>query len=153
MDALDRKILDIVQRNNQLPAEKIAGRVALSASAVQRRLKRLRDSGVIEQDISTISPDAVGRGFLAVARVIMDSDSPRIRRQFGELMNDLPEVMQCYYVTGETADFLIFVSARDMNDYNEFMSRLGNMFPRIKRFSTNVVLERVKMGLSVPVLE
>ncbi len=153
MDALDRKILDIVQRDNQLPAEKIAGRVGLSASAVQRRLKRLRDSGVIEHDVSTVSPDAVGRGFLAIASVLLDSEAPPIRRQFAKLVHDLPEVMQCYYVTGESADFLLFVTARDMNDYNAFMTRLAEEFPRIKHFSTNVVLERVKTGLSLPVLE
>jgi Lrp/AsnC family leucine-responsive transcriptional regulator len=154
MDGLDRKILDIVQRNNQLAAETIARRVGLSASAVQRRLKRLRESGIIESDVSTISPGAVGLGFLVIVSVVLDSESPAIRRQFAKLVNDdMPEVMQCYYVTGESTDLVLVVTARDMNDYNSFMSRLVDQFPRIKRFSTNVVLERLKTGLSLPIGE
>jgi Lrp/AsnC family transcriptional regulator, leucine-responsive regulatory protein len=153
MDDLDRKILDIVQRNNQLTAGTIARRVGLSPSAVQRRLKRLRDSKVIEHDVSTVSPEAIGRGFIVIASIILESESTQIRRQFGKIVEAMPEVMQCYYVTGETTDFFLVVTARDKNDYNSFMARLTDQFPKIKRFSTNVVLDRVKTGLSVPIFE
>jgi len=151
MDDLDRKILDIVQRNNLLPAETIARQVGLSPSAVQRRLNRLRDSKVIERDVSTVSPEAVGRGFVAIVSIVLDSESPQIRRQFARLIDETPEVMQCYYVTGEGTDFFLVVTARNMNDYHELMTRLTDQFPRIKRFSTNVVMERVKSGLTIPV--
>jgi Lrp/AsnC family leucine-responsive transcriptional regulator len=150
MDDLDRKILDIVQRNNQLSAQTIAGQVGLSSSAVQRRLNRLRDSKVIERDVSTVSPEAVGRGFVAIVNIILESESPQIRRQFARLIEQTPEVMQCYYVTGEGTDFFLVVTARDISDYNEFMTRLTDDFPKIKRFSTNIVMERVKSGLAIP---
>jgi Lrp/AsnC family leucine-responsive transcriptional regulator len=151
MDDLDLKILDIVQRNNLLSAASIARQVGLSPSAAQRRLNQLRESKVIERDVSTVSPDAVGRGFIAIVSIALDSESPQIRRQFARLIEETPEVMQCYYVTGEGTDFFLVVTARNMNDYHELMTRLTDQFPRIKRFSTYVVMERVKSGLTIPV--
>ncbi|HSP14468.1 MAG TPA: Lrp/AsnC family transcriptional regulator [Thermoanaerobaculia bacterium] len=150
MDDLDRKILDIVQRNNQSPADAIARQIGLSASAVQRRLKRLRDSGVIEGDVSTVSPEALGRNFLAIVSIVLEAESPQIRRKFAAIAREMPEIMQCYFVTGETADFFLVITARDKDDYNAIMLRLTDRFPGIKRYTTNVVLERLKSGLSVP---
>jgi Lrp/AsnC family leucine-responsive transcriptional regulator len=149
MDSLDRKIIDILQCNNQLPAGAIAARVGLSPSAVQRRLQRLRDSGVIESDVSTVSPEAVGRHFLAIVGVAFETEFQRTRSQFADIVREMPEVMQCWFVTGETTDVILVVSTRDQNGYNALMSRLVEQLP-IKRFTTNVVLERLKSGLAVP---
>jgi len=64
LDERDRAILDLVQRDNRLTSDAIGERVGLGATAVQRRLKRLRDLGVIEADVAIVSPKAVGRGLM-----------------------------------------------------------------------------------------
>ncbi len=148
MDELDRKILAVVQRDNQLPAAAIARAVGLSASAVQRRLKRLRETKVIERDVACVSPEAVGRHFLAIVSLTIEGEAVALRRQFARLVEELPEVMQCCYVTGEW-DFFLLVSARDVVDYNALMERLVEQFPPIKRFATNVIMERTKWGVGV----
>ena len=97
MDALDVRILNIIQRDNRLSTEKIALRVGSSPSAVQRRLKRLREEGIIEAELAIISPEAVGLTVTAIVGVIIDKERPLVATvsKFKELMLNTPEVMQC----------------------------------------------------------
>jgi len=152
LDDLDLKILEIVQRNNQLTTETISRRVGLSSSAVQRRLNRLRKNKTIELEVSAVSPLAVGRNLSAVVSIKLDREAPQLLKKFKELVLTMPEIMQCYYVTGDT-DFVLLVTSRDMQDYNLFLQRLADQFPHIARLDTNVVLERIKIGLSLPLVD
>lgn len=153
MDQLDLRILEIVQHNNRLPTEKIAARVGLSPSAVQRRLRRLRKDGVIEAEVAVVSPEAVGRGLMAVVSVVIDKERPLLRAltEFKELMQRTPEVMQCYHVTGG-ADFIVLVTARDMQEYEAVSRRLFMENPNVRRYESSVVIRRVKTGLCVPLV-
>jgi Lrp/AsnC family transcriptional regulator, leucine-responsive regulatory protein len=149
MDQFDIKILNIVQRNNYLSIEKIADEVGLSPSAVRRRLRRLNEEAVIESNVSTISPEAVGRKLIAIVGVTLESERPYIIEDFKKSMLAAPEVMQCYYVTGD-ADFILIVTATDMQGYEAFTRRFFSENPNVKRFETNVVIKRVKSGLMLP---
>jgi len=151
LDDLDFKILNIVQHNNQLTTEAISRRVGLSPSAVQRRLKRLRRNKTIEFDASGVSPQAVGINFSAVVGIKLVRESPQLFKQFKETVTRMPEVMQCYYVTGDKDLFLV-VTARDLQEYNSFLHRLAEQFPHISNLDTSVVLERFKMSVAVPLL-
>jgi len=149
-DAFDVKLLKIVQYDNRLTADALSERVGLSPSACQRRLKRLRDEGVIEADISVISPEAVGRQLTMIVEVTLERERPDIMDEFKRSMIATPEVMQCYYVTGDT-DFILILTARDMKHYEQFTKRFFFDNPNIRRFHTLVVMDRVKTGLYVPV--
>jgi Lrp/AsnC family leucine-responsive transcriptional regulator len=153
MDSFDLKILNIVQHDNRLPTEKIANQVGLSSSAVQRRLKRLREDKIIEADVSIISPEAVGRRLIAIVEVTLQKERPLSppMEEFKRLMLGLPEVMQCYHVTGE-ADFILIVTAKDMQEYEAFTRRVFIDNGSIRRFRTSIVMRRVKSGLTVPVV-
>ena len=150
MDAADRRILEIVQRNNRLPAERIAAQTGLSASAIQRRLKRLRGSGAIEADVSLVSPEAAGRGVTAVVEVtIGERPLHRVLADFARLMLATEEVQQCYHVTGR-GDFLIVLTARDMNDFDALARKLFVDNPNVARFETSIVVRRVKSSTRLP---
>ena len=151
MDSFDVKILNIIQRDNRLPAEKIADQVGLSPSAVQRRLKRLREEGIIEADVAIISPEAIGRTLTAIIGVIIDKERPLslALAEFKNLMLNTPEVMQCYDVTGES-DFIVVITAKDMQEYEIISRRLFMENPNVRRYKTSIVVRRVKSGLMVP---
>jgi Lrp/AsnC family leucine-responsive transcriptional regulator len=153
MDSFDVKILNIVQRDNRLPTEKIADRVGLSPSAVQRRLKRLREDGIIEADVAVISPEAVGRTLTAIVGVIIDKERPLslALSQFKNLMLSTPEVMQCYDVTGE-ADFIVVITARDMQEYETISRKLFMENPNVRRYKTSLVVRRVKSDTIIPLI-
>jgi Lrp/AsnC family transcriptional regulator, leucine-responsive regulatory protein len=151
MDSFDVKILNIVQSDNRLPIEKIANRIGLSPSAVQRRLKRLREDGIIEADVAVISPEAIGRTLTAIVGVIIDKERPLsvALTEFKKLMLSAPEVMQCYDVTGE-ADFIVIITAKDMQEYEAISRRLFMENPNVRRYKTSLVVRRVKSGTIIP---
>ena len=154
MDSFDKKILAIVQQNNQLSADKIAEQVNLSASAVQRRLKRLRKDGIIEADVAIISPQASGRLLTIIVEVTLEQERliSSVLDEFKKLVLNTPEVMQCYHVTGN-ADFILIIAAKDMQDYEALTRRLFIDNRSVRRFQTSVVVSRVKSRSTVPFLE
>ena len=109
LDEYDKKLLRALQQNNKVTAEELGLRVSLSTSAVQRRLKRLRDEKIIEADVSIISPLAVGVGITCVVDVILEVGNSKAVDNFKTIMQGCLEVMQCYYVTG-TYDFVLLVN-------------------------------------------
>lgn len=150
MDRFDAALLNLVQVDNKLTADKLSDKIGLSPSACQRRLKMLRSTGVIEKDISVVSPAAVGRHMMMVVLITLEREQPDLIDTFKRAMLQTPEVMQCYYVTG-SSDFVLIVATRDMSHYEAFSRRFFHENPNIRRFDTSVVMDRVKTGLFVPV--
>jgi Lrp/AsnC family transcriptional regulator, leucine-responsive regulatory protein len=148
LDQLDLQILRLYQRDTQTPAHLIAERVGLSAAAVQRRLKRMRETGAIQKEIAQIDPQAVGLAVTCIVSVDIERERHAHVEQFARRMQDYPEVQQCYFVTGQT-DFILVVLARDMDHYKAFTGRALSD-ENVRSFTTHVVLERSKVGLTLP---
>jgi DNA-binding Lrp family transcriptional regulator len=149
LDDFDRRIVARYQRDTQVPAHTIGKAVGLSAAAVQRRLKRLRATGVI-REVAELTPKAVGLPITCVVAVDLDRERAADLDRFKKKVLALPEVQQCYYVTGQT-DFVLIVLARSMEDYDDFTRRVLLDDGNVKSFTTMVVLDRVKTGVAVPV--
>jgi len=149
LDRADIALLSAVQKNNKLTSEELAERAHLSPTACQRRLKRLRAEGVIEADVSIVSPKAVGRHVTVVVLVSLERERADIIDRFKAAIKNTREVMIGYYVTGE-ADFLLVVTAKDMEDYEQFTRRFFYENNDIKGFKTMVVMDRVKAGFAFP---
>jgi Lrp/AsnC family leucine-responsive transcriptional regulator len=150
LDRIDIGILQAIQQNNRLTSEELGERVGLSATACQRRLKRLRAEGVIEADISVISPKAVGRPVSMLVLVSLERERADIVDKFKAAIRSTPEVMIGYYVTGD-ADFVLLITAKDMEDYERFTRRFFYENHDIKGFKTMVVMDRVKASFALPI--
>ncbi|MHC2357849.1 Lrp/AsnC family leucine-responsive transcriptional regulator [Sinorhizobium meliloti] len=150
LDRADIALLSAVQKNNKLTSEELAERAHLSPTACQRRLKRLRAEGVIEADVSIVSPKAVGRHVTVVVLVSLERERADIIDRFKAAIKNTREVMIGYYVTGD-ADFLLVVTAKDMEDYEQFTRRFFYENNDIKGFKTMVVMDRVKAGFAFPI--
>ncbi len=144
LDAFDAQILTLLQRDNRMTAYAISEKIGLSPAACQKRLKRMRASGIIEAEVAILSPYAVGIGLLVVAQVRVVRDKPQELDRFREAMLDAPEVTQCYYVTGES-NFIIFVAVPDMQAYERFSRTHCIENPDVSHFTSNIVVDRVKM--------
>jgi DNA-binding Lrp family transcriptional regulator len=152
LDSFDLRIARRYQHDTRVPASTIAAEVGLSTAAVQRRLKRMRELGVIEAEVALIAPKKVGLPVTCLVAVELVRESPSANEQFKRKMARYPQVQQCYYVTG-TMDFMLIVLARDMEDYEAFSRKAFLEDSNVKSFTTHVVLERVKTGGSVPIDE
>ncbi|MEX0364896.1 MAG: Lrp/AsnC family transcriptional regulator [Ruegeria sp.] len=146
MDDKDLAILRLVQTDARLTAEAISQDVGLSAPAVQKRLKRLRESGVIEREIAVLSPAKLGREMTVIVEVILERESRAHLDAFKRKMRDAPAVQQCYYTTGE-ADFILILSMQDIQEYEAFTQAYFFDESNISRFKTSIVMDRVKVSL------
>ncbi len=152
LDDFDRRILDAVQRDGRVTADQLSETVGLSPAAVQKRLKRLRDQKVILQDIAVLDPQKLGPAMTVIVEISLERENLGVLDQFKRRMRETDEVQQCYYTTGE-ADFVLILVVRDIHDYERFTRDhfFGNA--EIRKFKTNIVMDTVKVGLSVPVWE
>lgn len=150
LDALDRKILRRYQHDTRLAAETIASEIGLSTAAVQRRLRRLRDRGVIEAEVARLDPGALGLPVTCIVGVELVRETANGLQRFSKKIARYEEVQQCYYVTGRM-DFMLVVLARDMQSYDVFARKALLDDPNVRSYETHVVLERAKTGASVPV--
>jgi Lrp/AsnC family transcriptional regulator, leucine-responsive regulatory protein len=150
LDAFDRKILAILQKDNTTPQRTIGEAVNLSAPAVQRRIKRMEEDGVIQANVAVVDPVAVGQAITIFVEVEVISETAdqieMAKREFAAAA----EIQQCYYVTGE-ADFILVIVVPTMADYEALTRRLFFGNNNVKRFRTFVAMDRVKVGLGVQV--
>jgi Lrp/AsnC family transcriptional regulator, leucine-responsive regulatory protein len=149
LDHLDHAILSRLQQDSRTIAESIGAQVGLSAAAVQRRIKRLRDAGVIAREVAVIDPRAVGVDMTFIVTVEMERERIDVLNAFRKQVLADPAVQQCYYVTGP-ADFVLIVNCRGMGAFEAFTRRTFFDNGEVRHFTTSVVMDRVKVGLNIP---
>ena len=150
LDRFDRQLLNLVQDDAGRTAEQLAEQVALSPSAIQRRLRRMREEGVIVRQTAIVDPQRVGRPTFFIVSLQVERERPELLSQLRKWLATQEHVQQAFYVTGE-ADFVLVVSAPDTETYDALMGRLVAENPNVSKFITNVALSVVKRGLSVPI--
>lgn len=150
LDSFDRKLLALVQRDASRSADALAEEVGLSSSAVLRRLKRLRDAGVIVATIAVVDPHKTGKPDFFLAALEIERERPELIARLRQWLAAEEGIQQVYYVTG-TADFMLVVVAPDVAAYDALMTRLMADNPNVRRFTTNVVLGTGKRSLFVPI--
>lgn len=148
VDDFDLRILRSIQKDARIAQSDLGEHVNLSTAAVNRRLKKLKENGVIKQYTALLDQDALGFGLTIITNVEVESEQihelEATRRDFVTC----PFVQQCYYVTGEWDFVLIFV-VQSMNQYNELTRELFFQKPNVKRFKTLVAMSRAKVGVGL----
>lgn len=149
LDSFDLAILEILQKDNTTPQRAIGEAVNLSAPAVQRRIKRMEESGVIRANVALVDPAAVGQPLTIFVEVQLESERTPLIDAAKRAFAAAPEVQQCYYVTGEV-DFVLVVVVASMAAYEALTRRLFFENSNVKKFRTFVAMDRVKAGQAVP---
>jgi len=150
LDRFDRQLLTLVQQDAAMTAEQLAEHVSLSVSAIQRRLKRLREQGVIQKQIAVLDAAQVGRPTTFIAGLQVESERPELMTRLRAWLEAEAAVQQAFYVTGE-ADFVLVVVAWDAVAYEALMTRLLADNPNVRRYTTQVAMGVLKRSLALPV--
>ncbi|MEH6633219.1 MAG: Lrp/AsnC family transcriptional regulator [Halopseudomonas aestusnigri] len=150
IDNFDKAILRCLQENARFKSEYVAEQVGLSATACQRRIKRLRDSGAITKEVAVLNPEIAGRPVTLIVQLVIGRCGAEVLDRLKRDLIALPEVQQCYNVTG-AFDFVLIVTAKDMEAYEQFTRKVFFDKPTIKEFETTVVMDKVKIGLEIPI--
>ena len=148
LDEHDRRLLTHLQRDATSTAELLGSTVGLSASSVQRRIKRLRATGVIEREVAILNADALGKRMTFIVGVKVDyGKKTDVNALLKRLLAD-GRTQQMYYVTGEV-DYILTVIVHDMQDYDDYSKTLLLASAAVLRFQSNVVSEGLRVGLEM----
>ena len=150
LDSIDRRILEIVQRNNQLTNLKLAEKAHLSPPTCLRRVRRLRDEGVITGDVALVDPFKVGKSLIVFVEVVLERMHETVLAEFEKRIMSEPEIMQAYPISGDT-DYLLVLLVTDMAAYQNFIRRLLVVDKNIKNFRSIFALHRTKFNTEVAV--
>lgn len=150
VDDFDRAILRVLQADNQTPQRVIAAQVGLSAPAVQRRIARLQSAGVITANTAVVDPEAVGQPVTAIVEVNLREDRTPMIERASKFYAAEPAVQQCYFVNGGVT-FVVVLSARRVAHFHSLLLRLFSDNEDVGTYRSLMVLNRVKVGLSVPI--
>lgn len=121
LDLKDKQILRELQNNARISNLELADKVNLSPTPCARRVKQLEEAGIITEHVTRLNRELLGLNLMAMISVTMDKHTADRFENFEQDAALLPEVMECYVVTGQDSDFLIKVLVRDMRHYEEFL--------------------------------
>lgn len=150
MDIVDRKLLQAIQRDASLTTDKLAEIVGASASSVQRRLKRFKESGIVAGKMAVLDPKLVGQPLLFIVGLEIERKREDLYQRLRQWIDATDQVQQAYNVTG-ASDFVLVVSARSVEDYDALMDRMLSDNDNIRKYTTSAVLRTYKRGLFTPV--
>jgi len=121
LDRTDRRILDELQKDGAISNLDLADKVGLSPSPCSRRVKALQESGIIQKTVAVLNPKALGLDMVAMISISMDRHTPERFENFETLVAGFPEVLECFLITGSSADYLLKVIVQDMEGYQQFL--------------------------------
>jgi Lrp/AsnC family leucine-responsive transcriptional regulator len=148
LDAVDRRLLAILQNDNSQSNLHLAEQASLSPPTCLRRVRRLRDEGVIVRDVSLVDPSKVGKGVTVFVEVALERQQDEQQRTFEKKIRATPEVMQCYVVSGDS-DFLLVARVADMETYHEFVKRVLVRDQNVRNFRSIFAMNTVKYETAI----
>lgn len=148
LDKVDRKLLNLLQKDNQIPTRVLADKVHISQPTCLRRLRELREAGIISADVAMVDPFALGYGLLAFLEVSLANQSDEYMLEFENRMAKETEVMQCYFVSGDY-DYFLVVHVIDMDAYYQFVRRVISGSGNVRHFQSRFPMKRAKFSTGV----
>ena len=152
LDAIDRQILLHLQENARIPNVELARRVGLSPSPCSRRVRELETEGVIRRYATLIDPGAAGLPVSVFISVTLDKQIERNLEVFESAVAGLPEVMECYLMTGD-ADYLLRVVVSDLEAYKRFLMDHLTRIPGVTNIRSSFALKQVAYRTALPLAE
>ena len=148
LDSLDIALLAELQKDARTPQATIGSLIGLSSTAVNRRIRRLTETGVIQRTTAVLAQELLGSPLTLVVNIEAVSEQLDLIDQMEATFASNPSIQQCYYVTGEW-DFVLVVLVKDMEAYDRLTRELFFPNNNVKRFKSLVVMRRTKVSLDV----
>ena len=149
MDLIDRKILDLLQRDATLSIAEIGAQVGLSQTPCWKRIQRLEAQGAIERRVALLNPEKLGLGLSVFVSIETHDHSQEWIRRFAETVSEMPEVLEIYRMAGDV-DYMLRVVVTDMQAYDRFYKRMIGAIP-LKNVTSRFAMERVKATTVLPI--
>jgi len=151
LDAIDRRILSVLQENARVTNVELAEAAGVSASPCWRRVRELERAGVISRYVTLVDPASVGLRVSVFVQVSLEKQVESALEIFEAIIQDRPEVMECYLMTGD-ADYLLRVVVADLEAYERFLMDHLTKVPAVANIRSSFALKQVKYRTALPVL-
>jgi Lrp/AsnC family transcriptional regulator len=145
----DRRLLDELQRDATLSQHELADKVGMSRTSCWRRIREFDEDGIIEKQVALLNPRKLGFQIHVLLSVAMVEHTDANRDSFEGHVQSLPEVTECYSVSGDR-DYVLQVVVRDMDAYNDFINSEILHHPAVRSASSTFALRRVKYSTTLP---
>jgi Lrp/AsnC family transcriptional regulator len=149
MDAIDRKILAVLQENAALSVAEIGSRVGLSSTPCWKRIQRLEADGVIQRRVALVDQDRIGLGVTVFVSIETGDHSQDWLDHFAKTVGAMPEVMEFYRMAGDV-DYMLRVVVSDMPSYDVFYKKLIGVVS-LKNVTSRFAMEKIKSVTALPV--
>lgn len=148
LDKTDLDILRALQGNARLTLKELAALVHLSTTPVFERMKRLENSGYIRQYVAVLNAEKLNRGFMVFCSVKMSRLSREIAADFAAVIRDIPEVTECYNISGRY-DYLLKIHAPDMKYYQQFLLNVLGTIEYLDSLESTFVMDELKQHYGI----
>ena len=150
LDAIDRKILAILQDDCRITMQELAERVGLSASPCHRRVKILEEKGVLKRYIALVDQKAVGLPVSVFISIKLERQKEEDLERFAKAISGWREVLECYLMTGHR-DYLLRVVVSDLSAYERFLKQKLTRVSGISSIESSFALDQIKYSIALPV--
>src|SRR6202166_1455120 len=151
MDAIDRKILVVLQEDAALSVAEIGSRVGLSSTPCWKRIQRLEADGVIQKRVALVDQDRIGLGISVFVSIETGDHSQDWLDRFAKTVTAMPEVMEFYRMAGDV-DYMLRVVVPDIAGYDTFYKKLIAAVP-LKNVTSRFSMEKIKSTTALPIPE
>jgi DNA-binding Lrp family transcriptional regulator len=152
LDRIDRKILAFLQARGRASNLELADAIGLSAAQCHRRHRRLEEQGYIAGYAARLNAVRLNLGVTAFIEVTMEKGHIRDLKKFTDVVVDIPEIMECYSVTGDF-DYVIKVVARDLKSLSQFLMDQLMRLPGVNSVRSSICLDEIKCSTALPLPE
>lgn len=149
IDRLDRELLRLLQTEPGITAAEVGERVGMSQSTSWRRIQRLRDEGLIEDQVVTLDRKKMGLNALIFAQVKLSSQGRSNLSEFSDAIRGFPEVLDCYVLLGNV-DFLLRIVAEDIEAYEKFFFEKLSTLSGVQEITSSIALSEIKHTTALP---
>ncbi|HET6226108.1 MAG TPA: Lrp/AsnC family transcriptional regulator [Bacteroidia bacterium] len=149
LDKIDLKILKILQENAKITNLQLSGEIGLSPAPTLERVKKLETAKLIQGYYTQVNEEALGIGIKAVIQITLARQLENAISNFKKEINKIPEIMECYQVTGN-ADYILIVLLKDIRDFENLISQRLSKVEEIGQMQTMVILSKIKDSKLLP---
>ena len=149
LTATDRRLLDELQRDATQNQADLAAAVGMSRTSCWRRIRDFEEAGLIQRQVALLDPKLAGFNLQVLLLVAMTEHTDTNRQSFERHVSTLPEVTECFSVSGDR-DYELHVVVRDMDSYNDFLNGRILKHPAVRSASSTFVLRRIKYTTALP---
>jgi Lrp/AsnC family leucine-responsive transcriptional regulator len=150
LDAIDQKILEILQQDGRITNAKLASIIGISPSAILKRVRQLEESGIICRYVALVDRDKVGVGVLVIVTLSLDAHKFTSIDLIKKKILAMKEVLECHQISGKS-DFLLKVALESINSYSEFAMDKLSTIPGVQNIKSHIVLASIKNTTCCPI--